>query len=83
MNDKALAQKDQASASDPIDSSRLSPKVSKEIVVKTVALIQDLPWSIAGAGWTMAATKVAAKRPAPDQVATVFQGTKGNYEKRK
>src|SRR4051812_22385381 len=30
MNDKALAQKHQASASDPIDSSRLFPKVSKE-----------------------------------------------------
>jgi hypothetical protein len=50
------------------------PKSQKKIVVKTVALIQDLPWSIAGAGWTMAATKVAARRPAPDQVATLFSG---------
>jgi hypothetical protein len=62
----------------PIQSIRpgYPPKSRKKIVVKTVALIQDLPWSIAGAGWTMAATKVAVERSAPDQTATVFMARK-------
>jgi hypothetical protein len=82
-NDKALAQKDQASASDPIDSSRLFPKVSKENCRENgcldpgPAMVNCRRWLDDGRNQSCSRAVCSGSNR------NRFHGTKGNYEKRK